>query len=129
MGPNNFCNQNFRDPFFFRYLIFWNSNFSDIRIFFATTNLLGAKRTPTNFTLKKGSIGLYFKEGERVGVLMVSDRCLEVGWKVSDRCLKGVLKVTSLSPAQFGTNFYLELEFDSGVNLTCLYFFFNPSLS
>ena len=80
-------------------------------------------RTPTNFTLKKGSIGLFFKEGERVGVLMVSDRCLEVGWKVSDRCLKGVLKVTSLSPAQFGTNFYLELEFDSGVNLTCLYFF------
>ena len=33
-------------------------------------------RTSTSFTLKEGSIGLYFKEGERVGVLMVSGRCL-----------------------------------------------------
>ena len=29
-------------------------------------------RTPSNFTLKKGSIGLYLKEGERVGVLIPS---------------------------------------------------------
>ena len=50
----------------------------------------------------------------------MSDRCLEDSWKVSDRGLKGVWKVTSLSPTQLGTNSYLELEFDPGVNLTCL---------
>ena len=44
---------------------------------------------------------------------------MEVGWKVFDRCLKGVWKVTSLSPTQLGTNYYLELEFDSGVKVTC----------
>ena len=66
-------------------------------------------------------------QGRRKGwCLDVSDRCLKVGWKESDRCLKGVWKVSSLcptnSPTQLGTNFYLELEFDSGVNLTCLCF-------
>ena len=50
-------------------------------------------RTPTNSTLKKGSIGLYFKEGERVGVLMVSGRCLIGVWKLARSCLIGVLKV------------------------------------
>ena len=29
----------------------------------------------------------------------------------------------AFSPTQLGTNFYLELEFDSGVNLTCYYYF------
>ena len=48
---------------------------------------------------------------------------MEVGWKVFDRCLKGVWKVTSLSPTQLGTNYYLELEFDSGVKVTCKVFF------
>ena len=51
-------------------------------------------RTPTNFTLKKGSIGLYFKEGEMVGVLMVSGRCLIGVWKLAGRCLIGGLKVS-----------------------------------
>ena len=69
-------------------------------------------RAPTNFTLKKGSIGLYFKEGERVGVLMVSGRCLIGVWKLAGGCLiglKGVWKKTSLSltsPTKVGTNFY-----------------------
>ena len=76
-----------------------NQNFMRPRLF-RNPNLLGAKtsgpqilllelvpvgvtlfsnvttRTPTNFILKEGSMGLYFKEGERVGAFMVSERCL-----------------------------------------------------
>ena len=40
-------------------------------------------------------------------------------WKLAGRCLIGVLKVSSLCPTQPGTNFYLELEFDSDVDPTC----------
>ena len=38
-------------------------------------------------------------------------------------CFEGVCRVTSLcptSPTQLGTNFYLELEFDSGADLVGL---------
>ena len=48
---------------------------------------------------------------------------LEGVLKLSVGCLEGVWKVTSLrptSPSQLGTNFYFELEFDSGVDPTCL---------
>ena len=41
--------------------------------------------TQPNSTLKIGSKGLYFKEGERVGVIMVSGRCLIGVLKVSGR--------------------------------------------
>ena len=52
----------------------------------------------------------------------MSDRCLEGVLKVSDKCLIGVLTVSipcPTSPTQLGRNFYLELEFDSGVDPTC----------
>ena len=45
--------------------------------------------------------------------------CLDGVWKVSDRCLEVGWKVSSLCPTQLGMNFYLELEFDSGVDPTC----------
>ena len=119
-GPKTFWTQRFLGT-----QDFWTQNF------LATENSSGLKifhdpkfGTYLNWS---GSICLYFKEGERLvslwcldGVWKVSDRCLEVGWKVSNRCLKSVWKVTSLCPTQLGTNFYLELEFDSGIDPTCL---------
>ena len=53
------------------------------------------------------------------GVCKVFGRCLEGVWKVFGRCLEGVWKVSSLcptSPIQLGTNFYMELKFDSGAD-------------
>ena len=40
-------------------------------------------RSPPIFTLKEGYLDLYFKEGEKVGVLMVSGRPLRGVFKVS----------------------------------------------
>ena len=51
-------------------------------------------RTSPNFTLQEGSIGLYLREGEKVGVRKVSGGCLEGVWKVSGRCLEDVWKVS-----------------------------------
>ena len=54
-------------------------------------------------------------------------RCFEGSWKVSGRCLENDWKVTShcpTSPTQLGTNFYLELEFDSGADPACYPIFF-----
>ena len=47
-------------------------------------------RTSPNFILHEGSIGLYLREGEKVGVRKVSGGCLGGVWKVSGRCLEGV---------------------------------------
>ena len=57
------------------------------------------------------------------GVWDVSDRCPECVWKVSGKCQEGDWKVINFcptSPTQLGTNFYLELEFDSGADPACL---------
>ena len=51
------------------------------------------RTTSPNFTLQEGSIGLYLREGEKVGVRKVSGGCLEGVWKVSGGCLKGVWRV------------------------------------
>ena len=42
----------------------------------------------------KGTIGLYLREGEWVGVRKVSGGCLEGVCKLSGRCLEGVWKVS-----------------------------------
>ena len=56
----------------------------------STTRRTRRTRTSPNFTLQEGSIGLYLREGEKVGVRNVSGGCLEGVWKVSGRCLGGV---------------------------------------
>ena len=52
------------------------------------------RTTSPDFTLQEGSIGLYLREGEKVGVWKVSGRYLEGVSKVSGRCLEGVWKVS-----------------------------------
>ena len=81
----------------------------------------GTRTTSPNFTLQEGIIGLYLREGERVGSRKVSGRCLEGVWKVSGRCLEGVWKVfgrclegvwkVSGRCKFFGTQIFSEIKF------------------
>ena len=52
------------------------------------------KNPPPNLNLQNCTTGVFFGEGNSLGVWKVSGRCLEGVWKVSGRCLEGVLKVS-----------------------------------
>ena len=67
-----------------------NKSGSELTLFSHVTT----RTTSPNFTLQEGSIGLYLREGESVGVLKVSGGCLEGVWKVFERCLEGIWKVS-----------------------------------
>ena len=73
-----------------------NKSGSELTLFSHVTTRTRRRRTRTspNFTLQEGSIGLYLREGERVGVRKVSGGCLVVVWWVSGGCLVGVWKVS-----------------------------------